>query len=119
MEELMATQYDPEVLQKYAHDLYKQAKVIVFITAIRYGALSFVLFYLLFGLLSAIPHLLPRIPLDSVNLILGIIVFLSVCLGINAGRRKSFNFKLQAQQILCQQQIEVNTRIKASGASGS
>lgn len=36
----------------------------------------------------------------------------AVLVGIDVGRKKAFRLKLQAQQILCQRQIEVNTRAR-------
>jgi hypothetical protein len=35
---------------------------------------------------------------------------IGISAGVDAGRRKAFELKLKAQQILCQVQIEQNTR---------
>lgn len=39
-----------------------------------------------------------------------IVTVLGAAAGFAAGKQKAFRLKLQAQQILCQRQIEINTR---------
>jgi hypothetical protein len=41
--------------------------------------------------------------------IVGVVTLLAIAAGVSAGRTKAFQLKLQAQQILCQRQIEANT----------
>lgn len=38
------------------------------------------------------------------------LTLIGIAVGVDAVRRKSFHLKLEAQQILCQRQIEINTR---------
>ena len=50
---------------------------------------------------------------DSANAGVVLVLFLTligIAVGADAGRRKAFMLKLQAQQILCQRQTELNTR---------
>ena len=104
----MAT-YDEKILQQYANDLYRQAKWIIFWTAARYGLAVFlvsILFCIAVGSQK-------QISTDTANSGVVLVLFLTlvaIAAGVDAGRRKSFHLKLQAQQILCQRQVEINTR---------
>jgi len=110
----MATNYDPEVLQKYADWLYHEAASIVFWTAARYGSYGF-------GV-AAIPaafykHSQPYSN-DNGSLLVVVLIFTFIPLvfGILAGQRKSFELKLEAQKVLCQRQIEMNSRAPSASA---
>jgi hypothetical protein len=102
------TIYDDTVLQQYADGLYQEAKWIVFWTAAKYGLLTFVI-CLAIGITTGL--LKPTNPDATAGLVFGaIFVVLGVLYGIDAGRRKAFHLQLEAQQALCQRQIEKNTR---------
>ena len=107
----MATDCDPSVLQQYADQLYREAKWIVFWMALRYGLAAF----LVIGILAAVVVSLSPANASSASVSIASPFGLAVgiCAGIDAGRRKSFNLKLQAQQLLCQRKIELNTRTAA------
>ncbi len=104
----MATDYDPNVLQEYADQLYRQAKWIVFWMMLRYGLLSFVVIGILAAVVASLSPANANPALLSIAPLFGLAV--GILAGIDAGRRKSFNLKLQAQQLLCQRKIELNTR---------
>jgi hypothetical protein len=103
------TTYDENILQQYADSLYRQAKWIVFFTAARYGVAVF----LVASVLGALIDLQKRVGVDAANTgviwLLGLTI-IGIGVGVDDGRRKAFNLKLQAQQLLCQRQTEINTR---------
>jgi hypothetical protein len=110
----MTTDYDPSILQQYADQLYKEAKWIVFWMVFRYGFVFLVIgFFVVVGI-----SLLPLANAALANtfspgFFFGVLLCLTavgVFAGIAAGRQKAFNLKLQAQQLLCQRKIELNTR---------
>lgn len=103
----MAISYDPAIFQKCADELYRQAKWIVITMAFRYGFSTLVIAELLKEILPypVIRDLGPNA--EGIALVLALI---GVALGVGAGRRKAFALKLQAQQVLCQREIELNTR---------
>ena len=104
----MPTQYDPQILQDYADDLYKQARFVVMWTAIKYGLLCFVISLLVLGVVKATQQ--GAMGLNTMWIIVGIVTFLGVLTGVGAGKLKAFNLKIEAQKILCQRQIEQNTK---------
>lgn len=104
----MTTDYDPNVLQQYADQLYRQAKWIVFWTALRYGLIGLLVIGVAAGLIASLNPANVSPSVISLGPLLGLAV--GIFAGIDAGRRKSFNLKLQAQQLLCQPKIELNTR---------
>lgn len=104
----MATDYDPNVLQQYADQLYRQAQWIVFWMALRYGLLGLLVIGVLAGVVASLNPANVSPALLSFGPLLGLAV--GIFAGVDAGRRKSFNLKLQAQQLLCQRKIELNTR---------
>jgi len=104
------TTYDENVLQQYANDLYQQAKWIVVMSALRYGL---VVFLVSVGISMVVASSQKHIATDSANAGVVLVLFLTligILVGADAGRRKAFMLKLQAQQILCQRQTELNTR---------
>ncbi len=104
------TTYDENVLQQYADDLYKQAKWIAVMSALRYGL---AVFLASFGISMVAASSQKNVTTDAANSGLLLVLFLTligIAVGADAGRRKAFMLKLQAQQILCQRQTEINTR---------
>jgi len=102
--------YDEKILQQYADDLYRQAKGIIVWTAVRYGAAVFLVSFLVS---MAVASTQKNVSTDAANSGLILVLFLAligIAVGVDAGRRKAFMLKLQAQQILCQRQTELNTR---------
>src|SRR6266446_7989559 len=105
--------YDASVLQVFADQLYEKARMIVFWTAARYG------FWTLFvsGIISAViaaytsskvsSHGQPSGGASALMAIVLILTFVAVVKGIEDGKAKSFNLRLEAQRILCQRQIEL------------
>jgi hypothetical protein len=103
------TKYAATVLQKYADDLYSQARWVVFSTAFVYAFVSFVGVFLLEASLALVRHL------DASLSMAGAISAAAIAagIGVSIGRKKAFMLKLEAQKILCQCQIELNTRSNA------
>jgi hypothetical protein len=89
----------------------------VFISALRYAFVAFIL------ALGASPADNPRAPINLWGMpieVLGLAVtVIALLAGIDAGRRKAFRLKLQAQQILCDRQIALNTRAREASASAA
>ena len=110
----MSVQYDSNVLQQYADELYRQARGIVIGTALRYGVLVLVSGFLLLSVFSGtLRHFSGEAATNAAANGQGVVFFLTaigVFAGVGVGRRKAFSLKLQAQQILCQREIELNTR---------
>ena len=107
------TTYDENVLQQYADSLYRQAKWIVVWTAVRYGLTVFLVSLVLVLAVGS----LKGVNADTGNtevIVVLILTLVGIVAGVDAGRRKAFNLKLQAQQILCQRQTEINTRAPAT-----
>lgn len=103
------TIYDEAILQQYADDLYRQAKWIIVSTAIKYGLAVFLASFALAIVIGS----QRQVATEAANQVVGIVLTLTlvgIVSGIDAGRRKAFYLKLQAQQILCQHQTEINTR---------
>ena len=104
------TNYDENVLQRYADDLYRQAKWIMVWSAVRYGL---IVFLASFGTIMVVASSQKNVSTDAANSGMMLVLFLTligIAVGVDAGRRKAFMLKLQAQQILCQRQTEINTR---------
>jgi uncharacterized membrane protein len=102
--------YDDNILQQYADDLYRQAKGIIIRTAARYGLAVFLVSAILSMVIATLQK---QISTDAANSGVILVLFLTlvgIAVGVDAGRRKAFQLKLEAQQILCQRQIEINTR---------
>jgi hypothetical protein len=98
-------QYNADVLQRFADDLYAKAALITGKTAVLGG---------LIGALLVAPLYVIDVARSSVpqqrEVILVVPVLIGVLVGSSIGKRKSFNYKLQAQMTLCQMQIEFNSR---------
>jgi LPXTG-motif cell wall-anchored protein len=102
-------QYDATVLQRYADRLYAKAAWI----ALRFGFVG----TLIGALAGALIEMVPGVTVSSIRtgtadnsgfLLLGGI--LGAAIGALIGRRKAFQYRLQAQMTLCQMRIESNTR---------
>jgi hypothetical protein len=102
--------YDEKVLQEYADDLYQQAKGIIVWTAIRYGLGVFIASWVFIMAVAASQRNIGSDATSSAMALSLFLAILGVLAGIGAGRRKAFMLKLQAQQVLCQRQTEINTR---------
>ena len=113
----MAEKYDPEILQKYADILYSQARSLAAWTALRYGAAFAVVVWLVVAIATPAARL--RFDTSTANGAALIAGFIGLLLGYNAGKVKAFALMLQAQQVLCQRQIELNTRPKDAAMSAS
>lgn len=106
----MPTPYDSSILQRFADELYRQARWIIFGTVLRY---SLVIFLFVFVGCFVLGTQQPQFALSNDGLVVAcILALIGIPLGIEAGRKKGFELKLKAQQILCQVQIEENTRIQ-------
>lgn len=92
------------ILQQFADDLYSRARWIIFSTAAMYGTVVFVL-----SIIGVLATSHSNLQVQEWGVI-GTLTLVAVAIGVNRGREKAFQLKLQAQQILCQRQIEENTR---------
>lgn len=101
------TKYDAAILQQYADDLYAQARWVIFSTAFIYGLVTFGLTFLI----SIGPDLFKH-PNAVITIQPGVlmIALIGAAVGVAAGRKKAFKLKLEAQTLLCQRQVELNTR---------
>lgn len=102
----MPTEYDSDILQDYADNLYAQARGIIVETAFQYGIGGAIVGGLIWGVGAK------ELP-DFSNLGLYLVIIIAAILawaGVLQGRRKAFNLKVEAQKLLCQRQIEINTR---------
>jgi hypothetical protein len=113
----MPIQYDSNILQKYAAVLYSRARWIVFWSFLRYGIAAFLSSYVLIFLVELVSR--KQIEVDTRNVILFVFTLLGVTAGASAGYDKAFNLRLQAQQVLCQREIELNTRSKEKSLSAA
>jgi hypothetical protein len=100
------TKYDAAILQQYADDLYAQARWVIFSTASIYGLVTFGVTFLISNVGTAFK--------SNFNLSLQpgilLIALIGAVVGVSAGRKKAFKLKLEAQTLLCQRQVELNTR---------
>lgn len=104
------TDYDEKILQQYADDLYRQAKGIIVWTAVRYGAAVLLVSFIVS---MAVANSQKNVSTDAANSGVVLVLFLTligIAAGVDSGRRRAFHLKLQAQQILCERQTEINTR---------
>jgi hypothetical protein len=115
--EQMPTNYDPQILQECADGLYAQAKFVILSTALKYGCITFLFSGV--GCVIVARTVGPGPGTLSSNGALTIVVIatlLGIWAGVDAGRRLAFKWRLEAQQLLCQRQIEQNTRNQNSGS---
>jgi len=93
-------EYDPKVIKESASRLYDQSKSIIpahFFIGMLFGLLIF----------AEISQLLLR---DFDFLIIAIGVLTGAVMGLGSGRNKADELKVRAQELLCQLQIEENSR---------
>jgi hypothetical protein len=104
------TLYDENILQQYADALYREAQSIVVKTAATCGFVVFIASALVVGGFA----LTQQGPTGDTSVLeMAVVVILTAAgaiVGVMIGRQKAFRLKLQAQQVLCQRQIEMNTR---------
>jgi hypothetical protein len=104
----LSTGYDAAVLQKYADRLYRRANWLIFRYVLAGIGLGLLLGYsqtiLWYWFTPAAP-----MPTNDPALIIVLAVIGGVVLGL-FGEGKAFRYKLEAQTVLCQMQIERNTR---------
>lgn len=97
--------YDSGILQDYADSLYRKAAWVTFwcgiVGAIIGVVIALILAYGVFSAQSA----------DSSNTAASVVFgIVGALIGVAIGQRRSFEYRLQAQTVLCQMQIEYNTR---------
>jgi hypothetical protein len=97
--------YDPEVIQEFARRLYQRARTIT-------------LMYALVGLLVGFAVALAVLALTQHgklenNGVMGIAAIVGALFGYFAGTEKAFKLRLEAQQALCQIEIEKNSRCRS------
>lgn len=98
--------YDPSVIESFAETLYAQAKWIMIRYAIGFAVVGF--------LVGFIPLAISSKEVGSALLAGGLVAFAGLLIGTSNGRAKAFALRLQAQQALCQVQVEKNTRVGAT-----
>lgn len=109
------TRYDAAILQQYADDLYAQARWVIVRMALIYGLVTF-------GVASIIANTNTLFRSNvSFTIQPGVllIALIAAAVGVAVGRTKAFKLKLEAQTLLCQCQIELNTRGNAKPESMS
>lgn len=113
----MAEQYDPEILQKYADTLYSQARSLAGWTALRYAFVLGVIGWFAVAFINSAIRL--RFDFASLNAAGLIAAGVGALIGYEIGKAKAFALMLQAQQVLCQRQIELNTRRQDAAMAAS
>ena len=100
------TKYDAAILQQYADDLYAQARWVIYSTAFIYGLVTFGVTFLIS---NGATFFKSNFNLSFQPGVL-LIALIGAAVGVSAGRKKAFKLKLEAQTLLCQRQVELNTR---------
>lgn len=98
--------YDSGILQDYADLLYRKAAWVTFKCG-TVGAITGVLIALI---LEYGVGLGARSAESSNTVALVLFGIVGALIGVAIGQRRSFEYRLQAQTLLCQMQIEYNTR---------
>ncbi|MFV8750473.1 hypothetical protein ACNOYE_07965 [Nannocystaceae bacterium ST9] len=96
-------QFDPSVIQTHAQRLYTAANAIVAVYTV-FGLLCGATLGYGFATLTNVKETAP------ISLVAGLVV---AGLAFAVGQSKSFAMRLEAQSVLCQLQIEANTRAAA------
>jgi hypothetical protein len=104
----MSTEYVPKILQEHADALYEQARHIIIREALKYGLIVFLLSGVMLAGGAIMNH--SEFPNQAQEIVIVFLTLIGVVAGVDAGRRRAFDLKLEAQQLLCQRQIEQNTR---------
>ena len=109
----MPTQYEETVLHKFADELYRQARWIVLGCALRWvvigvivGAAGAYIALVVNGLFIHVAGVSP----SDIAIVAAICAIIGLITGIARGSERAFQLKLEAQRVLCQMQIERNTR---------
>ncbi|MFZ2875057.1 MAG: hypothetical protein WAZ94_11320 [Phycisphaerales bacterium] len=100
------TQYDSQILQKFADKLYARANGII---------VAWTLIGLIAGGVGG-AFIESAVRTGNGVVIIAVAAVLCAILGFAMGSSRAFLLKLQAQQALCQRQIELNTRPKGEAA---
>lgn len=93
-------EYDPKIIQNYANELYNQAKSVV----------TCYFFIGMFASIIVFSKISDMLKNEFDFLIIAIGVFVGAIIGLFAGKNRSFEMKLEAQQALCQVKIQENTK---------
>jgi hypothetical protein len=104
------TTYDALVLKSYADKLYQQARMITLNTTLRYLAGVFVLSLVPVWFLHATGAALQNEQAYAMGIGVSVVLMIAATMiGVERGMSRAFQLKLEAQQLLCQMQIEKNT----------
>lgn len=106
------TKYNPAVLQEYADSLYAKAFWATFKCGVTGAIIGIVLAWVLNGISATRVGLSQTSNPDAAMVVFGLVTTL---IGVAIGQRRSFEFRLRAQTVLCQMQIERNTRRDEQG----
>jgi len=96
-------EYDPNVIKKYAEELYAIANKLIKQTARKYSFIG--------GIIGTLPAIWIEEG-DKYLAIISVIIFayFGYKMGKEVGEKEAFKYKLDAQVSLCQLKIEENTR---------
>ena len=101
--------YHPEIIRSFANRLYARAPLVV---------LASTILGVLIGLVGA-PFILQSLPPSwAVRCPEWVVVALLGLIGLGQGMERAFLMKLNAQQALCQLEIERNTRARPGDPTG-
>jgi len=100
--------YDPNILQAYVETLYREARWIILMTTLKYAAATFAVSWFIYIVVVA-TRLVDHNAAESLSLGMLILTAVAAMIGVEAGRRKAWELKFRAQQLLLQMQIEQNT----------
>jgi hypothetical protein len=94
-------EYDPNVIKKYAEELYARANKLIKQTARKYSFIG--------GIIGTLPAIWIE---DKYLAIISVLIFayFGYKMGKEVGEKEAFQYKLDAQLSLCQLKIEENTR---------
>jgi flagellar biosynthesis protein FliQ len=100
------SKYDQSEMQEYAASLYNAARWLTLRWALGLAIIGIVV-----GL--ALVMFTANTPVANSSPVASMLIFagMGVLLGLAIGHRKSFEYRLKAQTVLCQVQMELNTRL--------
>jgi hypothetical protein len=98
--------YDASVLSQYADSLYRKAAWVTFKCGAVGAGIGAIPMLVLTNVMSTVPSIGPIDPAVG----WAILIIVGTLIGVAIGQRRSFQYRLQAQTVLCQMQIEYNTR---------
>jgi hypothetical protein len=108
--------YDPDIIVQYAASLYAQARSIIVTSTLAGIVLGG---GVMAGVGNALATLLRTDALPSALVAAAVGAVVGGMIGYSRGRARAFWYMLQAQEALCQVQIEANTRNAAYYAAGA